>query len=284
MKCLSVIFFLTTVFCLTTISSFAQNTTYIDADYKPATAANYTYKRVIKYVKPIINPNIGTGYYGGITSNPQPTGLHVCSLMDYYKTGEPALIVNVLTLDLKCSEWAFDGMAVFYYKNGNIKRKEPYNAGKLQGVVISYDENGNETKRQEYNNGKLIEESKFSAPADSPIIGTWKYVECYQNDCREKDYGYFKSPATIVRTSTYIYSPNGVVESIHELSYQTQKIKGNWKYTPKTASSGVLEEFLGEDLVERANIRFLSRNQLEFTITFSHNPDAVGNQQIWTRQ
>lgn len=125
-----------------------------------------------------------------------------------------------------------------------------------------------------------VAEDKFTAPTDSPIIGTWKYVE----------YGTIKSlydgsmSSYVKRTSTFIYSQNGVVESIHQDSIRTDRIKGNWKYIPKTASSGILEEYLGDDLVERATVKFLSRNQLEYTITFSQNSDAIGKQSVWTRQ
>jgi len=192
MKHLSMIFFFAIVLCLTSISVFAQTAIYLNADYSPATAANYTYKRVFKYKEPVINPNLGTGYYGGITSNPQPTGLHICTVTDYYKTGELALIGKVPSMNLNCSEpGGFDGQVIAYYKDGTIKRKEPWQYGKLNGVVVFYDEEGNEVKREEYVKGSRLEEDKFSAPADSPIIGIWKYVECYNNDCRSKDYGYF---------------------------------------------------------------------------------------------
>jgi hypothetical protein len=277
--CLAVVFFLAP-------STFAQTIEYLGSDYSPATASNYTYKRVFRYKEPIINPNLGTGYYGGITSNPQPTGLHICTVTDYYKTGEIALVGKVPSTDLNCSQHGgFDGQLIAYYKDGTIKRKEPWRYGKLNGLVIYYDETGNETARVEYVNGNRLEESKFSAPADSPIIGTWKYVECYNNDCSVKDYGVFKSQPTIVRTSTFTYSQNGIVESRHERQFlQPVVIKGNWKYTPKSASSGILEEYQGENLVERDSVRFLNRNQLEYTITFSPNSDAVGRQTVWTRQ
>jgi hypothetical protein len=286
MKCLPAkIFFLTTIFCFCSVRASAQNVTYLDENYKPASAANYTYKRVIKYKEPIFIENTGIGIYGNITVNTQPSGLHVCSLIDYYKTGEPALVVSVKTTDFKCSQWWFDGMATFYFKNGNIKQKAPYKMGKLHGSVISYDESGNEVNREDYENGKLIEKSRFAAPADIPITGTWKYVECYNNDCSPKPWDIYRTGSKIVRTSTFIYSPNGVVESRHERPpLATVVIKGNWKYIPNSASSGVLEEYQGEDLIERATVRWLSRNQLEYTITFSQNPDAVGRQTVWTRQ
>src|SRR6185295_10774538 len=129
--------------------------------------------------------------------------LHICTVSDYYKTGELALIGRVPSMDVNCSErGGFDGQVIAYYKDGTIKRKEPWQYGKLNGVVVYYDEEGNEVKREEYAKGSRLEDGRFSAPADSPIIGTWKYVECYNNDCSYKDNGYFKSAPTIVRTST----------------------------------------------------------------------------------
>jgi hypothetical protein len=95
--------------CLLRIGVFAQTVAYLDENYNPATSSNYTFKRVLKYLKPIINPNYGVGDKGNITVHPAPTGLHVCSLTDYYRTGEPALAANIVVLDPTCpaNEFSF---------------------------------------------------------------------------------------------------------------------------------------------------------------------------------
>lgn len=280
--------FLATVFSLTANSVVAQIVTYLDGDYKPAIAENYTYKRVIKYKQPIINPNIGTGYYGGLTANPQPSGLHICSLIDYYKTGQPALVVNVVTLDLKCTQWAFDGMAIYYFKSGEIKRKEPYNAGKLQGTVISYNEDGAEEKREEYEKGKLIEASRFSASADSPLIGTWKYEErsaaIVMPELKVNIQG------SVTKLITANFSQNGILEItvqdafLNGKSFSGGTEKTNWKYIPKSNSSGVLEQYQGDEMLYRGNVRWINGNQFEYINTFHQNPNMVGQKLTYTRQ
>ena len=278
MKRLSSIFFFASLFCLTSISVFAQNAAYLDADYKPATAANYTYKRVIKYVKPILNPNIGFGYYGNMTSNVQETGLHVCSLIDYYKTGEPALVVNVLTIDLKCTQWAFDGIAIYYFKNGNLKRKEPYKTGKLHGTVIIYNDDGAEQRREDYQNGKLIEANKFSVSTDNPLVGTWKYQELSIINGK------------VSKLITVNFSTNGILEItvqdsfINGKSFINTTEKTNWKYIPKSNSSGVLEQYQGDDLLFRGNVKLIGSDQFEYTNTFHPNPDVVGTKFLYTKQ
>jgi hypothetical protein len=287
MKRLATTLLFATIFCLTTISVFAQSAIYLDANYRPATAENYTYKRVFKYKEPLMSPNPRTTFHGSTTFDPQPTGSHICTVTDYYKTGELALAGKVLSIDVGCSQQSvFDGKVVAYYKNGNIKREESWKVGKLHGTVITYDENERELKRELYENGNRIEEGKFAAPVDSPIIGTWKYVE----------YGTRESPrfngSTIVvektpyekRTATFIYSQNGVVESIHYNGFSTSTIKGNWKYIPRDTSSGILEEYQGEELIERGIVKWIGRNQIEYTITFSQNSDVIRNKYIWTRQ
>lgn len=301
MKRLSAIFFFAIFYCLTAISGFAQERiTYIDLFGGEATAVNYDYKRVIKYKEPIVNQR----------------GLHYCTETQYRKTGKLFFEGKAISADVGCTKLdGYDGQVTYYNENGSIGRKVSWEFGKQHGWDIWYGKDGKEIFRNEYvkgerinctfepmfvhkydpvtqswigiqdwvpvcSPGKLVEESKFSAPADSPITGTWKYVE----------YGTYDSPINgnkssyVKLTSTFIYSQNGVVESIHQRSYQTQKIKGNWKYIPKTASTGILEEYLGDDLIERGNVRFLSRNQIEYTITFSQNSDAIGNQYTWTRQ
>lgn len=275
------IFFFATVFCLTSIGVFAQNVTYLDADYKPATAANYTYKRVIKYKEPIVNVTLGENYYGNITANSQPSGLHVCTLIDYYKTGEIALVGNRTAGNINCSQLGgFNGQVIAYYKDGTIKRKEPWQYGKLNGVVIYYDVEGNETKRVEYVNGKLIEEGRFSAPSDSPLLGTWKYIEYYDFGVRGIDVA-----PTVKISATVTYYQNGILETdFQNAAAITTKEKRNWKYISKSNSSGVSEEYQGDELMERGTIRWINKNQFEYTVTFHTNTDAIGNKSVWTRQ
>ncbi|HYX29257.1 MAG TPA: hypothetical protein VE863_11885 [Pyrinomonadaceae bacterium] len=264
-------------FVAAAITASAQTVTYLDADYKPATATNYMYKRVIKYKEPILNPNIGTGYYGNITANVQLTGLHVCSLIDYYNTGEPALVVNVVTIDLKCSQWAFDGMAISYFKDGTVKQKAPYRIGKLFGTVITYDQSGNETERQDYENGKLIDADRFVVPADSPLVGTWKFVEYYPS--------LFGGPSKTVKTAiTAVFSSNGILEISVQGGLLNSKEKTNWKYIPKNSNSGILEQYQGDELQYRGNVRWVNNNQFEYTNTFNQNPNMVGTQYLYTKQ
>jgi len=275
------IFLFLTFWGLTSNTVFAQSVTYYDELGIKATAANYAYKRVVKYKEPIERLNIGTGYYGDLTINSTLSGLHICSLIDYYRTGEPALVATVISQNLDCSKWDFHGQAVWYYKNGNIKRKQTWKVGKLDGVEIFYDEKGNETKREEYVNGKLIEKGKFSVPADNPLLGTWKYVEY-----AHQGYviGAMRIPPEVKKSITLTYSQNGVVASTVYNGLSTSTLKGNWRYTSKSDSSGVLEEYRGDELIERANVRWMSNNQFEYTVTFSQNPNIIGTQVIFTRQ
>ena len=123
------------------------------------------------------------------------------------------------------------------------------------------------------------------APADSPMLGKWKYVECVNNDCNVKSIEVVKMAPIILRTSTFNYLQNGVVESFHKLTNIIEPIlaKGSWKYTPQNASSGILEEHNGEDLVESGSVKFLNQNKLEYTITFSPNSATIGKKVIWER-
>lgn len=288
MKRLIIAIPLAAVFFLTAISTFAQTVTYLDVDHNVATAESYVYKRVIKYKEPVLNPNIGMGYYGNLTSNVQPTGLHICSLIDYYKSGEPALVVNVLTLDLRCSRWAFDGMAISYFKNGTIKQKAPYKVGKLHGTVIKYDEDGNELKREEYENGKLIEANKFLVSADSPLIGTWRYEE------RTAPFVVpnlnINRPGSLTKLLTAVFSSNGILEItvqegfVGNQSFLGGKEKTNWKYVARSSSSGVLEQYQGDELLYRGSVKWIDSNQFEYVNTFHQNPNMVGQRYTYTRQ
>lgn len=137
-------------------------------------------------------------------------------------------------------------------------------------------------RRQSSASNEPIVGGKFSAPADSPMIGTWKYVEHSDN-------------GEVTRTSTFIYSQNGVVESIHQVGTDTIKTRNNWKYTATSPESGVLEEFSGDDLVERGNVKFGLRltggrgqrrfvGTIEYTVTFAQDSKLIGHRSIWIKQ
>src|SRR5436309_8947509 len=110
------------------MTAFSQTIVYLDEHQNPTTSSNFTYKRVITYLRPIINPGLGIGNNGNFTTHPTPTGLHVCSLHDYYRTGEPALAANVIVSDPTCpaNDMSFDGPVTWYYRDGNIKQKAVY--------------------------------------------------------------------------------------------------------------------------------------------------------------
>jgi hypothetical protein len=280
MKRLLPIFFFATIFFSTASKAFSQYITYLDANYKPSTATNYTYKRVIKYVKPIIDPNFGTSIYGGMTSNPQLSGLHVCQLTDYYKTGEIAVIGNILTIDYKCSGWGFDGQVVAYYKDGTIKRKEPWQNGKLGGVVIYYDEKGNETKREEYVNGKLLEGGRFSVPTDSPLLGTWKYVEYYD---QPNFGGISRLPPSLKEEIIIMFSPNSILNATFRNSLSTTSSKSNWKYTAQNPKAGSYELFNGDEMIFRGGVKWIDADTFEETVLFSNEPNFIGMKKIYRR-
>lgn len=107
----------------------------------------------------------------------------------------------------------------------------------------------------------------FPVPANSPLLGTWKSVE-------SSDRG------TVSSTIILVYSQNGVVES----TIQNTKVMGNWKYTPGNVSSGVLEEYREDDLIESGSVKWRGSNQFEYTVTFSQDPNAVGTRFVFRRQ
>ena len=204
-------------------------------------------------------------------------------MTDYYKSGEVALIGTIVSADVSCSQrGGFNGQVVAYYKDGTIKRKEPWQYGKLNGVVIFYDQEGNEVKREEYVKGNLIEGNKFSVSTDNPLIGMWKYVEYYD---RSNYTGAFANiPPSIKQTLIAMFSQNGILEITVRTSLTSGTEKTNWKYIPKSDSSGVLEQYQGDEMLYRGNVRWLNGNQFVYTNTFHQNPNMVGTTYTYTRQ
>lgn len=258
-------------------SARTQGVTYFNEYYKSATATNYTYKRVIKYERPEMDPNLFTVYMNGlphVTINPVQTGIHYCSLVDYYRTGEIAREARLVSTNKTCSQSAFDGKEILYYKNGRVKQEATYYIGELHGRLIEYDEAGNQVRREDYDHGVRIEENRL-------IIGTWKYNWYF---VVQQNYAGVTVPRTVGVNSTVTYSKDNSVEASHITGSGISKFKGNWKYIPKDVSSGILEEYQGEDLVGKLTVKWLSRDQFECTVTFSKNSDLVGKQFVLMRQ
>jgi hypothetical protein len=275
---------LVTIVCFTTIHGFAQKVTYLDEHRKPATATNYTYKRVITYEKHLIGPTPGPIFMNGevvIGTAPLGSDSHLCSLTEYYNTGEPAFVAKVEAFgyDKNCNHWKIVDEAIGYYKSGRIQWKAHYALGKLHGVFVLYNEDGTEKKRAIYENGKLIEAHKFSVPSNSPLVGTWKSAE-YSKPFFE---GPHRKPfVREIRVATF--SQNSIVEVIVQDSYSTKQEKTNWKYSPTSNSTGVLEQYQGDYMVYRGTIKWINRNQFEYTNRVHSNTTMVGQRYTYTRQ
>src|SRR6267142_1725857 len=269
------IIFMCAVLCAAPVGILAQSVTYLGENYEETSKADYVYKRVIKYREPIINLNPGTTSNGlGITVHPQPSGLHICSLIDYYRTGEPALVVNLITFNVDCTQGSFDGQAISYYRNGNLKQKSFYKIGKLYGLLITYNEDGTEKRRVEYENGNRIEENKFAVPANFFLVGMWKYVEYYE---RQIFTGIFaNTPPSVKQTIIATFYQNGILEINVNNSLTSTTEKTNWKFIPKNETTGILEQYLGDDLLYRGDVRRLNGGQFEYINTFHQNANMIG--------
>jgi hypothetical protein len=263
-------------------ASFAQivvSTSYLDRDYHPASERSYTFKRVITYKNQVFVPHATTDYYGTLHIDENPSGLHVCSLADYFASGEPALVANVISLKTSCDQWSFDGKVVYFYRSGRMRKTEFYKYGKLQGDVITYAEDGKVLTKDHYEGGQHIDERKYAVDADQPLVGKWKYVK-YKENCSRYD------TTCIESTLVWTISANGICDSrlVSQYQYNNWEAQSNWKYTSTGPATGVWEDHQGETLVERGNMRWISRNEIEYTVTFSPDPNGIGRRLRFVRE
>jgi hypothetical protein len=123
-----------------------------------------------------------------------------------------------------------------------------------------------------------IEGGEFSAPADSPIIGTWKQIEYKTIELPKIINGTVvmeKTRQPSGKTMTFIFSQNGVVEIISNQGLlELGKGKFNWIYTSTTKTSGSLKIFLEKNVITEGKVSFLNKNKLEL----------VGTQDIWIKE
>jgi hypothetical protein len=272
MKYLSTkIFFLIVVFGSVPMSVAAQTVTYIDENGNPANERNYTYRRVIEYVAPFAGPSPqyeGSGLIApgnNMTVVPSVFG-HLCRLTDYYSNGKRAAVVELFSEQYSCTPSVLQGDATLYYRSGQIKQKARYGDGKLHGCIISYAENGSEQKRELYLYGVLFVQSKFPVPANSPMVGTWKYIK----------YNPLLLPDLKITESSRVtlYFDNSIRKLdryVGAAEVPDGTYVNYWKYTPSSNSSGVMEVYQGDGVIERADVRWVNSKQFEYTITFSQN-------------
>ena len=164
-------------------------------------------------------------------------------------------------------------------KNTNVKTK--WAAAK----------NSNDTQTKESVSSSRVTTTtpnKFTVPSDSPLIGTWKYEE------RGEPFGipgYSSHPGLLKKRMVAVFSSNATLEiTVQEGFVDDQSVfpsrteKTNWKYIPKDKFSGVLEQYQGDGLLFKGNVRWINSNQFEYTNTFNTNSSAVGTKILYIKQ
>ncbi|MBO0859117.1 MAG: hypothetical protein J2P21_11695 [Chloracidobacterium sp.] len=263
------------VICAVT-GAFAQSISYLDPNYNPASEKSYAFKRVIKYKNPVAITHIGRDYYGNWTSHSELTGLHVCSLTDYFPGGEVALVANVISNEMTCAHWNFDGKVVYYYRSGHIRKTESYKVAKLQGDVITYAEDGREVTKEHYEGGQLIDNKKYAVAPNNPLVGKWKYV-------RRWDKAYCVIGPCVQSTLECAFSSSGINYTQYRDSQSNWDSQVNWKYISTGSATGVLEGYQGE-LISRGDVRWINRNEFDFTYTFSTDANSIGQKMRFVRE
>ena len=267
-------------------ASLAQQILYLDRDYQPASESSYAFKRVIQQESMHHQEHL-RDKNGNVRD--RPSIVYVCSVRDYYASGEPALVGESTSsrkgCNLDCAledgtltycTPSFQGKVIYYYPSGRIRKTEFYQDRVRQGDVITYAEDGRILTKQHYEGGLLIDDKKYAVAADDPLVGKWKSVK---HDCLERSSRY--------KTCVFLwtFSSNGILYSrfVSEVLYGTWEEQTNWKYTSTGPATGVLEEFQGGMLCQREDIRWMSKNEFEETITFSPDPDSIGQRTRFVR-
>jgi len=268
-----------------TTFSLAESVTYLDQNYHPASERSYAFKRVIKYKNPIAITHIGRDEtYGDWYSHSELTGLHLCSLTDYFPGGEVALVANVITNVMTCEHWNFDGKVVYYYRSGHIRKTEFYSVGKLQGDVITYAEDGRILSKAHYERGQAIDNAKYAVAPNHPLVGKWKYVKLNTWNapslCKGKNVPDYCTEYTLEWT----ISSNGTSDLQIRRTVGSGEVHANWKYASTGPNTGVIEEFQGENSIGRCDVHWFSRNEFDCTITFSPDANMVGEQRHYVRE
>jgi antitoxin component YwqK of YwqJK toxin-antitoxin module len=197
----------------------------------------------------------------------------MCSLTDYFPSGEPALVANVYSLKTNCSDWVFDGKVVFFYPSGHMRKTEFYNANKLQGDVITYAEDGRILTKDHYEKGQQIDERKYAVAPNQPLVGRWRGSAC--RDPRGACFEY---------TLLWTINSNGILNTRFQGRLQNSEMVTNWKYTSTGPAAGVLEEFQGDTLGWKGDIRWINRYEFEYTTTFAPDANSIGQRFRFVRE
>ncbi len=122
------------------------DTVYFDKQWKETTKDNSKYYRVL---------------------GPAQDGLRECR--DYWKSGDLQMTGKVKSQNNETKEGEF----IWYYKNGNVKRKIGYNNNEITSLIQEFDKNGSFIMEYVGNYELLDNKDKF----DSKIVKYQKFIK-----------------------------------------------------------------------------------------------------------
>ncbi len=103
---------------------------------------------------------------------------------------------------------------------------------------------------------KNAEAERKKAEVEQLFIGGWKHLEVAPNS------------NWINKEVIINFSKNGSATSSNRNFTSAITVNWKWLYTPENDSSGVMELFIDNKLVEKASVKWISKNQFEYRITY----------------
>jgi len=266
-----------------TAGSNAQRTVLLDADKKTTKSDKYAFRRVIAFSDLPATIKSEVDYYGDIHYGVDILNGYYFSIKDYYRSGEPEFVgtaFSITTDPVTPADYVLTGKALWYFKNGRLKKSGHYNSYGLHGELTYYREDGSILKKELYQNGKRIDGAATVSGEALRLIGQWRHTEynTFKN--------YFTGKPDVNYTLTASFSNNTVlrIDAAYALSSILNKTEyTNWKYIPTNATQGILEQYEGNTLKYRGAVRWISPYAFEYVNTYHSDPNKVGIRRCYYR-
>jgi len=246
-------------------------------EWRAVGESNSTYYLEKEYVEPVTLVESVPTYDQGLMMRAKETPLDKYLYNYYFKNNdELAFSVEVIALKENPEEYQFQGDAVWYYPDGNLKAKGAYDSDKLTGKYIEYDKTGEIIAERRYMAG---EELDIEASVYEPLLGKWVHIQQMSDNQERRVYNVFRSDGTLIIASGNFVDFMGERKSLTGLNEQ----EFVYKFEQKGEGSGELTVYYPDGKLLGIETVTLDGDQLNASVKRHQDPAMVGSKMIFDR-
>ncbi|MEL7484293.1 MAG: hypothetical protein AAFN41_08050, partial [Planctomycetota bacterium] len=197
---------------------------------------------------------------------------------NYYRLDDNSLALSVgaIVMSAEPSQWAWDGVGVWYDERGLPTAKGNFDSGRLDGVYEAYDTDGNVVETVMYDAGVAYDPNRFAADVFEPLVGTW-YSDTVDGGITKRLVNDLRDDGTmVIYTQTLISTSFG--DSGYMESSRTDDTVCAWVFKPDAddPNAGMMEYYIENELLGRSRVELTEPGVFESRAVYHQSPAVVG--------